>query len=159
MRIRVGRRVLGAAKASLRLGLGHPLATPYKLLGLTAHRFVSYTRVLPTLLFAISSSSIDSLCDSCSACLLPTVHPSNALHIVGRIYTACTIRLSINEDLKLKKRKGRDRQQRKKLYTISWSRESYVSSASTITSTITAVFCQCRNTIRYTNLKRLISIK
>ena len=27
----------------------------------------------------ISSSSIDSPCDSCSACLLPTVHPGNAL--------------------------------------------------------------------------------
>ena len=62
-----------------------------------------------------------------------------------RMRTACTIGLSINEDLKLKKRKGRDRQQREKLYTITRSREGHVSSASTITSTITAVFCQCCN--------------
>jgi hypothetical protein len=32
-------------------------------------------------LITISSSSIDSLCDICSACLLPTVHPGNAPHI------------------------------------------------------------------------------
>ena len=49
--------------------------------------------------------------------------------------------LSINEDLKLKKRKGRDRQQHKKLYTITRSCEGHVSSISTIMSTITAVFC------------------
>jgi hypothetical protein len=55
-----------------------------------------------------------------------------------RMHAACTIGLSINEDLKLKKRKGRDRQQRKKLYTITRSREGHVSSASTIMSTITA---------------------
>ena len=50
---------------------------------------------------------------------------------------AYTIGLSINKDLKLKKRKGRDRQQYKKLYTITRSHEGHVSSAST---TITAVF-------------------
>ena len=50
------------------------------------------------------------------------------------------IRLSINEDLKLKKRKGKDKQQREELYTIPWSRESHVSPA----STIAAAFCQCR---------------
>ena len=55
---------------------------------------------------------------------------------------ACIIGLSINEDLKLKKRKGRDRQQHEKLYTITRSREGHVNSAYT---TITAVFCQCRN--------------
>jgi len=31
---------------------------------------------------------------------------------------ACTIGLSINENLKLKKRKGKDKQQREELYTI-----------------------------------------
>ena len=44
------RELSGAAKASLRLGLGHPLATPYILLGLAAsflpHRFVSLSPVL-----------------------------------------------------------------------------------------------------------------
>ena len=40
-----------------------------------------------------------------------------------RMHAACTIGLSINKDLKLKKRKGKDRQQREKLYTIPWSRE------------------------------------
>ena len=61
--------------------------------------------------------------------------------MVRRMHAAYTIGLSINEDLKLKKRKGRDRQQREKLYTIPRSREGHVSSASTIMSTITAVFC------------------
>ena len=52
------------------------------------HRFVSLscTRVLPTLLFIILSSSIDSPCDLCSACLLPTVHLGNALYS-NRSYT------------------------------------------------------------------------
>ena len=70
-----------------------------------------------------------------------------------RIYTAYIIGLSINEDLKLKKRKGRDRQQREKLYTITRSREGHVSSTSTITSTITAVFCQCCNISHFKVLK------
>ena len=56
-----------------------------------------------------------------------------------RTHAAYTIGLSINEDLKLKKRKGKDKQQRKKLYTICWSCEGHVTSMSTITSTITAV--------------------
>ena len=60
------------------------------LLGLIAsflpYRFVSCIRVLPTLLFTISSSSIDSPCDSCLACLLPTVHLGNALYL-NRSYT------------------------------------------------------------------------
>ena len=46
---------------------------------------------------------------------------------------AGTIGLSINKDLKLKKRKRKDKQQRKKLYTITWSREGYVTLASAIT--------------------------
>ena len=51
-----------------------------------------------------------------------------------RMHAACMIGLSINKDLKLKKRKGRDRQQRKKLYTITRSRKGHMSSASTITA-------------------------
>jgi hypothetical protein len=35
-----------------------------------------------------------------------------------RMCTTCIIGLSINKDLKLKKRKRRDKQQRKKIYTI-----------------------------------------
>ena len=70
---------------------------------------------------------------------------NRGISTTGRIYTAYTIGLSINEDLKLKKRKGRDRQQHEKLYTILRSRKGYVSSAFTIISTITAVFYQCRN--------------
>ena len=38
--------------------------------------------------------------------------------MVKRTPAACIIGLSINEDLKLKKRKGRDRQQCEKLYII-----------------------------------------
>ena len=53
-----------------------------------------------------------------------------------RTYAAYTIGLSINEDLKLKKRKGKDKQQRKKLYTICWSREGHVTSMSTITAVL-----------------------
>jgi hypothetical protein len=52
---------------------------------------------------------------------------------------AYIIGLSINKNLKLKKRKGKDKQQREKIYTITWSRKGYVTSASTITSTITTV--------------------
>ena len=52
---------------------------------------------------------------------------------------AYTIGLSINKNLKLKKRKGKDKQQHEKLYTIIWSREDHMTFASTITSTITAV--------------------
>ena len=58
-----------------------------------------------------------------------------------RICAACMIGLSINKNLKLKKRKGRDRQQRKKLYIITRSYEGHVSFISTIMSTITTVFC------------------
>ena len=35
-----------------------------------------------------------------------------------RMRAACIIKLSINKNLKLKKRKGKDKQQCKKLYTI-----------------------------------------
>ena len=35
---------------------------------------------------------------------------NRGISIARRIYTAYTIRLSINKDLKLKKRKGRDKQ-------------------------------------------------
>ena len=72
-----------------------------------------------------------------------------------RIYAACTIGLSINKDLKLKNRKGRDKQQREKLYTIPRSREGHVSSISTITSTIAAVFCQCCNNRYNTDIQSL----
>ena len=51
-----------------------------------------------------------------------------------RMRAAYMIGLSINKDLKLKKRKGRDRQQREKLYTITRSRKGQVSSTSTITA-------------------------
>ena len=61
------------------------------------------------------------------------------------MHAAYIIGLSINEDLKLRKRKGKDKQQREKFYTIPWLYKGHVSSASTITSTITAVFCQCCN--------------
>jgi hypothetical protein len=40
------------------------------------------------------------------------------MSIVKGIHATCTIGLSINEDLKLRKRKRRDKQQRKKIYTI-----------------------------------------
>jgi hypothetical protein len=52
------------------------------------------------------------------------------------MHTTYTIGLSINEDLKLRKRKREDKQQREKIYTIPGSREGHVISASTITSTI-----------------------
>ena len=41
---------------------------------------------MPTLI-TISSSSIGSLCDSCSACLLPTIHPGNTALHSNRSYT------------------------------------------------------------------------
>ena len=47
------------------------------------------------------------------------------------------IRLSINKDLKLKEKKGKEK--------ISSNARSYISFASTITSTITTALCQCRN--------------
>ena len=81
-----------------------------------------------------------------SRCLTIVADSVNrGISMARRIHTACKIRLSINKDLKLKERKGRDRQQREKLYTISRSHKGYMSSISTITSTITAVFCQCCN--------------
>ena len=49
------------------------------------YRFVSVRGYC--LLFTISSSSIDSLCDLCSACLLPTVHPGNTASHLNRSYT------------------------------------------------------------------------
>ena len=52
-----------------------------------------------------------------------------------RMHAACTIELSINKDLKLKKRKGKDKQQRKKLYIIIWLCKGHV----TLVSAITAV--------------------
>ena len=72
----------GGSQELPRLAFGQPLAPPYKLLGLTALSLLigsSPYEVLPYLLFTISSSSIDSPCDSCSACLLPTVHLGNSL--------------------------------------------------------------------------------
>src|SRR6266571_670361 len=67
---------------------GQPLARPWHLLirslGLAALPPPS-VRLLSTeaiaYLITISSSSIDSLCNSCSACLLPTVHPGNTPYI------------------------------------------------------------------------------
>ena len=56
------------------------------------------------------------------------------------MHVAYIIGLSINKDLKLKKRKGKDKQQHEKLYTITWLYKGYITSASTIISTITAVF-------------------
>ena len=58
---------------------------------------------------------------------------------------AYIIGLSINKNLKLKKGKGKDKWQREELYMIPQSRKSHASSTSIITSTITTVFCQCRN--------------
>jgi hypothetical protein len=70
------RELSGTAKASLRLGLGHPLYAPRacSLLPLPSVRLC--TRVLP---YSLPYRPLPStlLCDSCSACLLPTVHPGN----------------------------------------------------------------------------------
>ena len=57
---------------------------------------------------------------------------------------AYTIGLSINEDLKLKKGKEKTSSNA----TIPQLREGHVSSASTITFTITAAFHQCRHTFK-----------
>ena len=66
------------------------------------------------------------------------------------MHAACTIRLSINKDLKLKKRKGKDKQQRKKLYTITWSREGHVTLvchdcrfASAVTTGMVTLYTAC----------------
>ena len=67
------------SQGSPRLAFSQPLAPPYKHLGLTALPSSSVrlcTRLLPTLI-TISSSSINSPCNLCSACLLPTIYPSN----------------------------------------------------------------------------------
>ena len=56
-----------------------------------------------------------------------------------RMHTAYTIKLSINKDLKLKKRRKKDKQQYKKLYIIIESYKGHMTFTSTITSTIAAV--------------------
>ena len=53
-----------------------------------------------------------------------------------RMHTAYTTRLSINKDLKLKKKKGKDKQQCKKLCIIIWLRKSYITLAFTITTVL-----------------------
>ena len=60
--------------------------------------------------------------------IYPSVADSvnRGISTVRRMRAAYTIGLSINEDLKLKKRKGRDRQQREKLYTITRSCKGHV---------------------------------
>src|SRR6266705_2160217 len=72
---------------------GQPSARPWHLLirslGLAALpppsvRLLSMEAI--AYLITISSSSIDSLCDSCSACLLPTVHPGNMPSHSNRSY-------------------------------------------------------------------------
>ena len=81
------RELSGAAKASLRLGLGHPLYTPQacSLLPPPSVRLLSTEAI--AYLITISSSFIDSLCDSCSACLLPTVHLGDIASHLNRSYT------------------------------------------------------------------------
>jgi hypothetical protein len=75
------RELSGAAKASLRLGLGHPLISS---LGLQPPSSPISSSLFPmeaiAYLITILSSSIDSLCDSCSACLLPIIHSGNMPH-------------------------------------------------------------------------------
>jgi hypothetical protein len=44
---------------------------------------------------------------------------NRGISTVKGMHATCIIGLSINEDLKLRKRKGRDKQQHKKIYTIS----------------------------------------
>jgi hypothetical protein len=66
------RELLGAAKASLRLGLGHPLYAPRACSLLPPPSVRLCPRVLPYLLITISSSSIDSLVTHARlACSLP----------------------------------------------------------------------------------------
>ena len=60
---------------------------------------------------------------------------NRGISMARRMHAAYTIGLSINEDLKLKKRKGKDKQQCKKLYTITWLYKGYI----TLISAITAV--------------------
>jgi hypothetical protein len=43
---------------------------------------------------------------------------NQGIYTAKGIHATCTIGLSINKDLKLRKRKGRDKQQREKIYTI-----------------------------------------
>jgi len=80
----IGRLMSWHCKESFGGCQGQPSARPWHLLisslGLAALLSSSSFRLCTqgiALLFTISSSSIDSLCDSCSACLLPTVHPGN----------------------------------------------------------------------------------
>ena len=49
-----------------------------------------------------------------------------------RMHAASTIGLSINKDLKLKKRKEKDKQQHKKLYIIIWLYKGYITLISAI---------------------------
>ena len=77
------RELLGAAKASLRLGLGHPLYAPRACSLLPPPSVRLCPRVLPYLLITISSSSIDSLVTHARlACSLPytwAILPHNIL--------------------------------------------------------------------------------
>ena len=59
---------------------------------------------------------------------------NQGISTVRRMHAACTIGLSINKDLKLKKRKGKDKQQYKKLYTIIWLYKGHVTLASAMTA-------------------------
>jgi hypothetical protein len=43
---------------------------------------------------------------------------NRGINTARRMRATCMIELSINKDLKLRKRKGRDKQQREKIYTI-----------------------------------------
>ena len=80
------RELSGAAKASLRLGLGHPLYTSRacSLLPPPSVRLLYEGIAYPTLYHIVLFHRLP--CDSCSACLLPTVHLGNALHS-NRSYT------------------------------------------------------------------------
>jgi len=76
------RALRGRLRPSRMLGL----APPYKLLGLTALSLLidsslSYTRLLPylTLYYIVLFHRLSY--NSCSACLLPTIHPGNTLYI------------------------------------------------------------------------------
>jgi hypothetical protein len=82
----MSRELSGAAKASLRLGLGHPLWFLRPAASFLPHQFVS---LMPTeaiaYLITISSSSINSLCDSYLACLLPTIHLAILPHSITEL--------------------------------------------------------------------------